>query len=428
MSTESKNEQNQFLSQETPETLAVIHFAKQHKTFEDLRKALYALGIKSSFDQNRVIFNTLHSSKAEITNIYQQECNGLVLSKDTTLNSKEEWKILCVPPRSLRFNIDTNQSDIYLHQGLYHIFKVQDGTCVNLYYYQNRWVIATASGYEMNNIKWESQTYQELFTECLEHLETPLTWEEFTEKLDVQHCYSFGFKHPKFHRFRERQVDSLYRLWFIQCVNLDPTNENYLWASDNGINGIPVQSRYEESVNNLTDLYKLASNALLNYIEYGEPPCFGFILRSVNFEKTGFHSDLFIESTLMRSIRKTWYENSMIELCHKKNWQSHKETIITLHSYLDSERYEVFQLLFPQYQDQCDLYANDIRQIIDQMILSDNIKDGKYSNIAQTFLVNFNKSIKYDVSKKSADQKRKIYFSWILSPVNLETLATLYIS
>ena len=48
--------------------------------------------------------------------------------------------------------------------------------------------------------------------------------------------------------------------------------------------------------------------------------CYGFILRSVNDSITKTHSDLFIESSLMKYIRKTWYENNTIKQCHENKW------------------------------------------------------------------------------------------------------------
>ena len=202
----------------TKDSLATVYFMKGQNNFEDARKALYKLGIKTSYDSNRVIFNTMHSYKNNLNNIYAQECNGLILEMDT-------WRPLCVPTRTLRYNINDSVSNSFLHQGLYNIFKVQDGTCFNLYYYQHtveqvkpltesmpdltaRWVISTASGYEMNNVRWENKTYLELISECLSQIN--LSWDAFTSALDKNNCYSFGFKHPEFHHFNEGRNFPLY--------------------------------------------------------------------------------------------------------------------------------------------------------------------------------------------------------------------------
>ena len=404
------------------ETLMTSHFMIERKAskenFDAARKAIHQLGIKSSYDDSRMIFSTLHTHKNNLSNVYAQECNGLILELGT-------WKPLMVPPRSLRFNIDTETSNNFLHQGLYHIYKAQDGTCFNLYYYNNRWVISTAKGYDMNNVKWDSQTYQELISECLGKLETPLTWEEFTSKLNQKRCYSFGFKHPQFHRFYDNvEHTPVYKLWFIQSVDLDDASEQYLWASDKTpIEQIPVQEYYTTPVGNLKELYRVSMDALDNYINKQEV-CYGFILRSVNFETTGQHSDLFVESSLMRVIRKFWYENNIIDVCHANKWN--KETTITLHTYLDSDSYETFMYLFPQYQAQFNTYSKKLQDIVQCMINDGKSEDLSVSHVASAVLQEFKSGIKFDLASKSADQKRRIFSEFITHPSLLNMLMPLF--
>jgi hypothetical protein len=551
------------------ESLATVYFMKKQPCFESARKQLYNLGIKTSYDKDRVIFNTYHSHKNYLNNIYTQECNGLILEMNT-------WKPLCVPTRTLRYNIDTLKSNTFLHQGLYTIYEAEDGTCFNMYYFKptnvdnqisvdnqsnqsnvdsnqntGRWVISTASGYEMNNVKWENKTYQELITECLEKVN--LSWVEFTNLLNPTYNYSFGFKHPEFHRFNEGRDDPLYKLWFIQSVDLVEESKTYLWANDNScIQEIPNQTVYNNPVGSLKELYILASRSIndfklanekkyqdfeseLNLLElydkehpeevqkeYEEfkakkrttyekklidrkntekknnsndvfqiisndgrsdflldrsymqrekikkeynyqKPCFGFILRSVNFELTNGHSDLFIESSLMRSIRKFWYENNTISFINENNWQNHKEIIIPLSSYLDMSIYQEFILLFPQYQDNYTLYNNIISKLVNYMIDINKNKlvnkpanktkpktnvlkqnqtnqttqttqtnqtstlDELYKTTASFILNSFKNVIKINTDNKSEDQKRKMYFEFIIDPSMLGVLIPLFI-
>ena len=305
----------------------------------------------------------------------------------------------------------------------------------------------------MNNTKWENQTYQELIEDCLGKLDTPLTWEEFTTKLNINNCYSFGFKHPNFHRFYEGGSKPVYKVWFIQTVDLDEESNTYLWASDTSpVGSIPNQSRYLEPVGSLKELYKIASSSLEDFaLHVNEEtltpyePCYGFILRSVNFEITKYHSDLFIESSLMRAIRRTWYENSIVDLCHTNGWQKYKETVITLNSYLDTESYETFRILFPQYQQICDEYNLEISRVIKLMIdpnvfdnpqsedanlpvvLIDESRLKLYKTIANNVLTSFTKSVKYSINTKSPEQKRKIFFEYILDTSMLVVLMPLFV-
>jgi hypothetical protein len=431
------NEKLAHSTQLVNEVLNTQHFMIEHgatsENFSTARNAIYKLGVKSSYDENRMIFTALHTHKNQLSNNYLQECNGLILEKGT-------WKPLMVPPKSLRFNINTDASNRFLHQGLYHIYKAEDGTCINLYYY-DKWCISTARGYEMNNIKWDNISYQQLITECLDQL--GMTWETFTEGLDKTRCYSFGFKHPKFHRFHGRNQTTKYKMWFIQSVNLDNTSKQYLWASDKTPFDLIVgQEFYTEHVNSMRELYKLSMVTLDEYIEGTSEPCFGFILRSVNFEATKSHSDLFIESSLMRSIRRIWYETKVIDLCHANNWA--KEDVITLNAYLDSELYETFLHLFPQYQERFSYYSKTIQLVVMQMIQLTN--DNEINNItneltttaveynklvetiAKQMFTEFSHSIKYELFNKTDDQKRRVFSEFITHRTNLESLLPLFIN
>lgn len=410
------------------DTLVTQHFMLEKKAtakdFKTAQEALKEQGIKTCYDPYRMIFSTHHNKKNEFMNIYGQECNGLILELGT-------WKPLVVPPRSLRFNIDSNASNIFLHKGLYHIYRAEDGTCFNMYYYDNKWIISTAKGYEMNNVVWEAMSYQAIITECLSRLPTPLTWEEFTSKLNTSRCYSFGFKHPNFHRFFESQKTPIYKLWFIQSVDLNEQSPQYLWASDKSpIDDIKGQTYYEENVGSLRDLYKLAAAALDKYVKDGSV-CYGFILRSVNFEATGFHSDLFVESSLLISIRKSWYDNKMIDTCQKNNWS--KETTVTLNAYLNSELYEDFLHLFPQYQDTFEKYNTKVQEIVQEMIKLqsennsvDNSLVQQEVRVANILLSGFKSFVKYNLTNKTEDQKRRVFNEFVVNVKNLKVLMSLF--
>jgi hypothetical protein len=431
------------------EVLNTQHFMMEYsdssENFDMARKALYQLGIKTSYDDTRVIYTTAHAYKNKLVSDYSQECNGLILEKST-------WKPLMVPPRNLRFNINTDASNTYLHQGLYHIYKAEDGTCINFYYYNDKWCMSTARGYEMNNIKWETVSYQQLFTECLK--EVGMTWETFTNNLDKTRCYSFGFRHPKFHRFYGHTKQVKYKIWFIQSVNLDNLSEQYLWASDKSpTDKINSQEFYTKPVASLRELYKTSVTSLDQYINDSKSePCFGFILRSVNFETTGVHSDLFIESSLMRAIRQIWYENKLINICHTNHWD--KEDVITFNAYLDHGLYETFIYLFPQYINRFSYYSKLLQMVVKQMVVLNNngtknslsintgtviddskqsntlIEDSKQSNtvklVAKNLYDRFTNSVNYNIHGKKEDQKHRVFSEYITHKSNLETLMPLF--
>jgi hypothetical protein len=429
-------------SKQDSRVLAIQYFMKNSTDFNSARQELFKLGIKVSYNEDVVIFSTMHSAKNRVNNIYAQESNGLILERDT-------YKLLVVPPRSLRFNIDTAVSNVFLHQGMYHIYKAEDGTCFNLYYYNNQWVISTSKGYNMNNVFWETKTYQQHISECLDKI--GLTWETFTNQLDKKSCYSFGFKNPNFQKFYEGKSVPIYKIWFIQYVNLDSEDKSYLWAFDKSpIKIINTQAIHSGPVHDLKELYKLASCSLDNFLNYYSEngvngvnsandidPCYGFILRSVNFKSTEFHSDLFIESSLMKTIRKYWYDNSIIDACYNNNWN--KEVYVTLNAYLNCSKYELFKSLFSQYNCLEELYGtflnniaddmvklyhatNDNKLIIGNKVASDEPYKYKYYDQSVSLHKDFTNNIKYGLGYLSEEEKRNLFLDYIRHPDSLELL------
>jgi len=395
-------------------TLATSHFMSKSTDVAVARKELYQQGIKTSYNEEVMIFSRMRSAKNSLNNEFIQECNGLILEQGT-------WKPLVVPPRSLRFNINTEASNKYLHQGLYHIYKVQDGTCFNLYYYNNKWVISTTSGHTMNSVTWaQDKSYQTIVEECLAGL--GLTWETFTTQLNQSHCYSFGFRHPLMHKFCENAEAPTHKLWFIQSVCLVDSDE-YLWTNDaSPIAVIPTQEVETSLINNLRELYKISSSALQDYLDY-KTVCYGFILRSVNVAQTGEHSDLYIESSLMRTIRRIWYENNIIEQCHKNNWN--KELAITLHAYLDMPNYELFCKLFPAYAKELQIYHVYVTSIVNNMVqrtLNVNYVATEHVDISETLLHMFNESVRLQTKGLTADNLQKLYFEYISHPLSLTSM------
>ena len=396
---------------ETTYTLATQHFMKE--TTVDARNKLYKLGVKTSYDDNRMIFTATHGSKAQLANIYTQECNGLILSTD-------DWRPLMVPPRSLRTNIITDISNVFLHQGLYHIYLASDGTCFNMYYYEDRWVISTAKGYDMNNISWEDRTYQELITECLEHI--GLTWELFTSKLNPKCCYSFGFKHKDFHRFYEGLDEYINRIWFIQAVNLDQSDKLYLWASDlSPVEQIKPQLMHTIP-NNIKELYTIANNALSNFLT-NKTVCYGFILRSINYEATKSHSDLFIESSLMRNIRHIWYDNRLVRVANEGPYNKLQLTLVN--AYLDRDLYEIFTLMFKQFIPALTDISEKISTVVTEMI-DRTSTDPVIVTVANLLLDNFKAEKKYSIVNKTQEQKRRVLNEYVINKANLTIIMKLF--
>lgn len=385
--------------------------------FAQTRGKMYRNKIKISYDENRAIFTADYHRKNTSFDVFARECNGLILEMNT-------WKPLMVPPRGLRANIDTVTGNKFVQQHLYDIYRAEDGTCFNMYYYGENWVISTARGYAMNDVSWGGKTYQQLVEECLAHVN--LTWDQFTEQLVTTRCYSFGFKHKDFHKFQEGQSTPINRMWFIQSVDLDEQSDRYLWSSNaSPCVEIPNQKVYTTTITNLKELYTLAARAYDAFCNSGDV-CYGFILRSKDHNITGNSSDLFIESSLMSTIRKLWYDNTIVSACRANQWD--KDIAVTLNAYLSDRWHEKFNVLFPQEAQRFASFTAGLQQIAACMCNSADQSDidDRVTTVARVLLQKFTAHVSYDTSGKSDEERQKIYYQYCVHPAHFDVLLQLF--
>lgn len=399
-------------------SVATALLMSKHSEFKSARFELYKNGVKTSYNDKVAIFSNLQSQNMT-NNYFLRECNGLVLELDT-------WKPLVVPPRKLKTRINTEKSNAFLHKKFYDIYEAEDGSCFNLYYYDNKWVISTTRGHNMNDVKWEKddKTWQEAIEECLRET-VGMTWEEFTKQLDPLKCYSFGMKNPTIHKFWEGRNEPLYKLWFIQSICTDPTSEQYLWSDDQSpIAVIPGQKCLSEKVNELRELYKKASSALDNFLKNGTV-CYGFILRSVNTSETGADSDLLVESSLLKAIRNIWYNNNLNNACVSNGWN--KELAITLNAYLGRSDNSLmhFPKLFPEYKSYFQQYDTLLTTITEYMVDQKISDDAQIRIMADIFKKCFEET-SFDTSKLSKDELISYYTDFVRDATSLNIILENY--
>jgi len=381
-------------------TIATQYFMKSYDDSLEARKAINKLGVIVSNDNDVLIF----TSGKKNTNCYTRECNGLILEKNT-------YKILAIPPRNLVKNIDFDSVNRLLYQGLYKIYKINEGSIITFYYYNNEWRLSTSNGCNVANNKWDKKTYKEMVVECLEIYD--ISWDDFIKTLDTKHCYSFGFKHPDIHKFKDGKD---YNVWFVHSINLDEEDPNYLWASNQS--PIEKNSNQEEvrDVADVKDLYKTASESLDVYLNCKEHkvPVYGFIMRSINIEIAGSYSDIIIESSLFKAIKNIWYDRNINKLCFDDKLE--KESIIPLFAYLDQRKYENFNLLFPEYKPKLDFISLQLDRVSDSAVLLINgdSTDTKHAEVAKKILIQYKlDNVKLDLKTKSNEDKKRIIHSYM---------------
>jgi len=310
-------------------------------------------------EKRRVIFTCSKSLRNYTFDILCSECNGLILEAST-----EGWNILVMPILSPKSNINTNKINNWLAEDLYNIYAMEDGTVINLYYYENEWVISTARGIYMNKVKFNTLTYQEMLEECVEKVYDVKT---FYKNLDTSSCYTIGFKHPDLHPFQEGSKTPIYKIWSIQSIDVKSLTKPMRKPI---MEKFPVQRKYQFKTKNMHNLYKRLSSALQDYLE-GKRPNYGYIMVSKNPNITHEFSIIMLESFLMSTIRNLWYNSAYIEFSKAKEYT--KQNVILLNSFLDDNRTNTFTALFPKYISEFNIYKKNEDKLIEDIY--DNIKN-----------------------------------------------------
>lgn len=413
---------------------------EESQSFKNAREFFYKKYIKTSYkinDDNTgyIIFSSANPARANMSDMYVREANGLILEINT-------WNVVVYPHQSVcKYNINTDVANKFLAKGFYKIYKLYDGTKVNLYFdrhtpttpivtssnilnlssntthidlttsdthdnteiklYDIRddttstinitaqvpetkstvisppmgtWTMSTTNGLAMNDIVWNGMTYQQALTEVLQKYQ--LNWESFTSELDRNCSYTFSFKHPVYHPFREGRSTDIYRLLFLKAVDTTTGKDVELSPA------IKVDLQEEVFVDNMKILYNHAYNSYDNFIKEmtyrGQSnsqgnsqtemkfmmPCYGYIIRSNQPNETFPEHDLFIESRLMQKIRKFMYETEYNKIPDKME-------LICLHNYLSPMNISEFISLFPQFNDKYQRYKQFFGQLLKEMLDQD---------------------------------------------------------
>lgn len=325
------------------------------KSCPNIRKKLFKRGIMCSYDYTgRMVFYTSKNQRFSDADPLKLECNGLVFD---AINMKP----LVIPTLTCRSNIDANVVNVNLSNDLYDVLLVEDGTIINLYWWAptNSWCISTARSFDLTDKNWSLLTYKEIVQKILGH-----NTQKFYESLDKSHSYTFGIKTEDMHPFRGGKDAPINKMWFIQSANLKTLEISFKFPNE--IN-IPEQTPVDMDLRDITTLYNGLNQALDDFIyEPSTRPLYGYMLRSRDPSKTGAHSNVVIESSLLQKIRQLYYHSSLSMYAYEMKYD--RDTYIIVYSYLDTNRHILFRKLFPHFIAKFDVLdtitANIVKNII----------------------------------------------------------------
>jgi hypothetical protein len=282
---------------------------------EDIIGAFYKKWITVSYQikENYTLF-IFTSKKIMKTNI-NSECNGLILE-----SNRNGWKIVCTPSKYPIHTLPRSYRN-------YDIYKISDGTTVNLYYLDG-WNMSTTKGIRVNDVRFNKLTFSEALHECL--ADNNINVDEFYDSLDKNINYSIGFKHPDLHPFNEGKEEPIYRVWAVHKYDGEYVREN----------SIPLLKDQESLLSFDNNLLKSSYDDFVDKKEVN----YGYLL--VNREKTG-PPVVLLESDLLKHIKYFLYDK-MYQTYVKTNKLTDKRKIILLNAFLESEEAkDMFLNLFP---------------------------------------------------------------------------------
>lgn len=378
----------------------------------------------------RMILSTKRN-KANFNTQLVRECNGAILLIEGLKQEVDQYpkcRLLTRPAHDCNPNVNTpsliNNS---IRNGLYDIYRIDDGTTINISYLQRSpsqrgtWVFSSKNAFDLSNVEWRNRIYNDIFDEVFKN------YPGFSlDKLNPHRTYTIGFRHPAFHPFDGTPE---IRAWFIQSTDIYSGD---IFPAEPI--GIPTQERARINVQGgayWQAMQESAKNALDEYVrsvQNGTPvrPFFGYILRSKDRERTKGYSDILIESSLMNEIRKAIYQapyipNKTMLAEFKQNFK--QTAYVQVDSYLDAKKRSLYEVLFPTWVSLYERFDQIVNVSVDQtyqLLTMDPHGSNWVSKEPPTaidkFVVAFGPLVAMHVSADDPDIAKRLIKSLVIRP------------
>lgn len=330
----------------------------------------------------RIIFSSA-KHKADFNNPLTRKCNGLILLIYQDENIVK-CKVLAIPPNEFNPKYDLSTVIKNITNRLYHVYEIQDGTSINLYY-NEKWTFSTKNAFDISPMLWRGYNYYNIIDDVLSN------YTDFNlDNLDKGKTYTIGFKHPAFHPFNQekewddKDTSTIWNksAWFVQSV----CNLTHVISYDENI-GLPTQKIIERK--NIKPCFEKLKTSLSCYLHspIQTNVFFGIILKTNNENETNALSDILLESDLWLEIRKLVYQLPYIQnkvLRDKQEYNFKNIQYVILNNFIDFKKRNTFVTLFPQYKPKCNLYNNIIDQSVNKIYneLYENVKSNRFKGFS----------------------------------------------
>lgn len=344
------------------------NYGNTQAKLEQLIDVLYKQFIKVVYndEDDRVLFTAVKGNKGADMNGVASQLNGIILDLRTS-------KFICVPPMDVHDKF-TKTELTKIGANEYDIYKANDGTLVNVYFYNNKWCIGTNKGICVNDKVWNGVRYETALKNIFDKFKIDLT------KFKKNSTYSFIMQHPKFHPFTNEE-----NLMLVSMVNNDAFNRNL----DNNLRKPFTKSpipdiKCQEKVNlQFSDIKDINAKSISTFLNGGEKN-FGFILRLKNNNKPGY--DIFLCSKLLKYIIDNLY-------APKVDLSYDRLKYLNILNYVKKDK--LFVKLIPHLQDEFKKIDEQIDNLVERIANKDKkIRELEYS-INRNIMFRDSKCIKY---------------------------------
>jgi hypothetical protein len=200
------------------------------KSFEEVKKAAKELNLEVKSIENIYMF--IFTDKSCLDDPRVRQATGMILEKETNKllhfsfekcydGFDEDWANISNDPYNLS----------KLKQLQYKVEVFFEGSIIKLFFYNDKWNIATSKHIEGHKNKWSSKkTYDILFAEAIEKTyDTDI--DSFYKSLEKNYCHTFLLQHPENVLTHPIGVAVVY---YLNKVNLStiqeeqPENDNFV--------------------------------------------------------------------------------------------------------------------------------------------------------------------------------------------------------
>lgn len=344
----------------------------------------------------RVLFVS-DRARSDFRNPISFEANGAVFAYNLESGA---FKQLVYPHKNFNTqNLSKKAITKNIDAKSYSIYKLDDGTVANMYFWDGEWRFSTNKAYDAGDMHFcNGHTYKEVIETCITK-NHDLNLEDLCRSMDPVNTYIVRFKYLPYHC-----TASDYEFKFIGCyetcsgkqVELDMLKETL------------VESSADEWVNSMSK--GSLSKCIWQLIE-SKNSCKGIILREKKQGSLGEYSNILLEGSMYKNIRKCLYNLTyMAKMGVTLRDIECIEKFRAVYNYLNERNRPVYINLVPNSAKFFDKVKHLLSAVCDVLMGMPLLPE--YEHVS-TKINNFAEEVKSNMGKDQIPQSREIILDYV---------------